>query len=69
MNNSSLLTADRGMHLRIVVVSLVASIAVVAVAIAARMIDLGPADSRTSATIVKPAKPVMAIVEADLTIR
>ena len=69
MNNSSLLTADRAMHLRIVVVSLVASIAVVAVAIAARMIDLGPADNRTSATIVKPAKPVMAIVEADSTIR
>jgi hypothetical protein len=36
MNNSSIFTADRTTHLKIVVVSLVASIAVIAVGLAAR---------------------------------
>ena len=56
MTNSSFFTADRTTHLKIVVVSLLASIAVMAVGIAARP----QVDNTATAQVVKPAKPILA---------
>jgi hypothetical protein len=56
MNNSSFFTADRATHLKIVVVSLLASIAVMVVGIAARP----HANDGLQATVYKPAKAIMA---------
>jgi hypothetical protein len=64
MNNTSLTTADRGTHLKIVAVSLVAAIVVAAVAIAARstLADAGMPGARaaTQATgpVIRAGKPV-----------
>jgi hypothetical protein len=55
MNNSSFFTADQSTHLKIVVVSLLASIVVMAVGIAARP----PAPSTAQAAVYKP-QPVVA---------
>ncbi len=44
--NSSLKTADRTTHLKIVVVSLVASIAIVVIGITAHTVPYGAADGR-----------------------
>jgi hypothetical protein len=69
MNNSSIFTADRVTHLKIVVVSLIASILVLAIGITARS---GPEPGTTvqaSAPIVKAGKPVMATTGAGSTIR
>ena len=55
MNNSSFFTADQSTHLKIVVVSLLASIVVMAVGIAARP----PAPSTAQALVYKP-QPVVA---------
>ena len=61
MNNSSFFTADRTTHLKIVVVSLLASIAVMAVGIAARpQITTGT----QQATVYKPPKAVVATSDA-----
>jgi hypothetical protein len=57
MNNSSFFTADRATHLKIVVVSLLASIAVMVVGIAARP---HAGDNALQATVYKPAKAIMA---------
>jgi len=51
-NNTSIVTADSRTHLKIVVVALIASIAVMAVGISARSV---PQDG-TSARIVTPVK-------------
>ncbi len=52
--NSSMITADRATHLKIVVVALLASLTVMVVGIAARpQLD-------QSAQIVKPSKPMLA---------
>ncbi len=56
MNNSSFFTADRTTHLKIVVVSLLASIAVMVVGIAARP----HASDNGMQTVYKPAKAIMA---------
>jgi len=58
MTNSSFFTADRATHLKIVVVSLLASITVMVVGIAARPhVDLG----ETSQTnVYKPQKAILA---------
>jgi len=66
MNNSSFFTADRATHLKIVVVSLLASIAVMAVGIAARP-QVG--DTGMQATVYKPAKAIMATSEATKEVR
>jgi hypothetical protein len=58
MNNSSFLTADRATHLKIVVVSLLASIAVMMVGIAAR--PQLPNGSHQQASVYKPVKAMMA---------
>jgi hypothetical protein len=68
MNNSTIFTADRTTHVKIVAVSLVASIAVLLVAITAR--NITPADTTARIQIAGPAvkagKPV-AISHSDTT--
>ena len=67
MNNSSIFTADKSTHLKIVVISLIASIAVIVVGIAARTT---PVDStariQTAGPAVKAGKPT-AITSSDIT--
>ena len=55
MNNSSFFTADRTTHLKIVVVSLLASILVIVIGIAARPVADNPVQ-----TVYKPTKAIMA---------
>ena len=58
MTNSSFFTADRTTHLKIVVVSLLASIAIMAVGIAARpQVTVDP----QQANVYKPAKAIVAV--------
>lgn len=65
MNNSSIFSADRTTHLKIVVVSLVASIAVMIVGIAARTTVPDPAARiQTAGPAVKAGKPT-AITRSD----
>ena len=65
MNNSSFFTADQSTHLKIVVVSLLASTVVMAVGIAARP----PASTTAQVTVYKP-RPVVATQMTDaMTIR
>ena len=66
MNNSSFFTADRATHLKIVVVSLLASIAVMVVGIAARP---GANDNGMQATVYKPTKPIMATSDVTKEVR
>ena len=54
--NSSMITADRATHLKIVVVALLASVTVMIVGIAARP----QVDNSNTAQIVKPNKPMLA---------
>jgi hypothetical protein len=68
MNNFSIFTADRGTHVKIVVVSLIASIIVIAVGITART-GVDTASMQASSTIVKATKPVMATTTGAGTIR
>jgi hypothetical protein len=67
MNNSSLLTADRATHLKIVVLALVCATLVATAGIASK---LGArAQGQTEATVVVPAKPMSAAAAVDHTIR
>ena len=54
--NSSMITADRATHLKIVVVALLASVTVMIVGIAARP----QIDQSNTAQVVKPSKPILA---------
>ena len=54
--NSSMITADRATHLKIVVVALLASVTVMVVGIAARP----QLDQSATAQVVKPTKPILA---------
>jgi hypothetical protein len=66
MNNSSFFTADRTTHLKIVVVSLLASIVVLVVGIAARpQADAG----MQQATVYKPPKAILATSDAAQSVR
>lgn len=65
--NSSMFTADRTTHLKIVVVSLVCAILVAGVGIAARVTDNG--SGRFEATVLKAGAPVTAATNAGNTIR
>jgi hypothetical protein len=69
--NSSLLTADRMTHLKIVVVSLMLATLVAGIGIAARVADAtsGIARLEAAAPVVKASKPVTAAASADTTIR
>jgi hypothetical protein len=68
MNNSTIFTADRTTHLKIVVISLVASILVIVVGIAARTTTTADATTtsriQTAGPAVKAGKP-MAITHSD----
>jgi hypothetical protein len=67
MNNSSLLTADRATHLKIVVLSLLCAILVAGAAIASRLGERG--QSQTEATVVVPAKAISTAAAAGRAIR
>jgi hypothetical protein len=58
MNNTSMFTADRKTHLKIVVVSLVCATAVAAVGVTSRIADTGY--GRLEATVIKAGTPVTA---------
>ena len=68
MNNSTIFTADRTTHLKIVVVSLVASIAIIVVGIAASRTTTTTAENtariQTAGPAVKAGKPI-AITHSD----
>lgn len=59
MNNATIFTADQTTHLKIVVVSLIASILVIGIGIAARpAITDSPARIQTAGPAVKAGKPM-----------
>jgi ABC-type proline/glycine betaine transport system permease subunit len=62
MNNTSMFTADRMTHLKIVVVSLVCATVVAAVGVTARMADAG--NARLESTVIKAGTPMTASSEA-----
>ena len=66
MNNSTIFTADRTTHVKIVVVSLVASIAILVVGITARNTTAADTTARiqTAGPAVKAGKPI-AITHSD----
>jgi hypothetical protein len=68
MNNSSLLTADRMTHLKIVVVSLVCATLIAGIGIASRVSE-SSADGGIEATVIKAGRPMTAATAADHTIR
>jgi hypothetical protein len=68
LNNSSLLTADRMTHLKIVVVALMCATMVAGVGVAARVTD-GAATAGMEATVVKVGTPVTASTSLDRTVR
>jgi len=62
MTNTSFFTADRTTHIKIVVVSLLASITVMVVGIAARP-NVTPVDEAQQVHVYKPAKAILATSE------
>jgi Na+-transporting NADH:ubiquinone oxidoreductase subunit NqrC len=69
MNNSSLLTADRMTHLKIVVVSLVCATLVAGIGVAARVTDGATAGNGRMEAVLKIGKPVTASTTEDRTVR
>jgi hypothetical protein len=59
MNNTSMLTADRSTHLKIVVVSMICATLVAGIGIAARVSD----STGLQATVIKAGAPVTASTE------
>jgi hypothetical protein len=64
MNNTSMFTADRMTHLKIVVVSLVCATLVAAVGVTSRMADTG--NGRLDSTVIKASAPMTASSEASV---
>ena len=60
MNNSSMFTADRMTHLKIVVLSLVCATLVAGIGIASRIADGNSANGRLEATVIRAGAPVTA---------
>lgn len=60
MNNSSMFTADRMTHLKIVVVSLVCATLVAGIGIASRVTDGATTSAGMQATVIKATAPVTA---------
>ncbi len=60
MNNSSMFTADRTTHLKIVVMSLVCATLVAGIGIAARMNDGASSNARFETAVIKVTAPVTA---------
>lgn len=69
MNNSSMFTADRMTHLKIVVVSLVCATLVAGIGIAARVNDGTSSNSRYETAVIKVTAPVSATANNGNTIR
>ena len=69
MNNSSMFTADRTTHLKIVVVALVCATMVAGIGIAARVTDGTITASGLQATVVKATAPVTAATTDSSTVR
>jgi hypothetical protein len=67
MNNSSLFTADRMTHLKIVVVSLVCATVVAGIGVASRATDVG--NGRLEATVIKATAPVTAATTERTSVR
>jgi hypothetical protein len=65
MNNSSMLTADRMTHLKIVVVSLVCATIVAGIGVAARVTDASTTNGRLEATVIRAGAPVTAATETN----
>ena len=65
MNNSSMFTADRMTHLKIVVVSLVCATLVAGIGIAARVNDSTSANGQLEATVIKAGTPVQAATDSN----
>jgi len=65
MNNSSMFTADRMTHLKIVVVSLVCATLVAGIGIAARVSDGTTGNGRMEATVIKAPAPVTAAADGN----
>ena len=66
MNNSSMFTADRQTHLKIVVVSLICATIVAGIGVAARVSDgTMTANGRLEATVIKAGAPVTAATETN----
>jgi ABC-type proline/glycine betaine transport system permease subunit len=61
MNNTSMFTADRMTHLKIVVVSLVCATVVAGIGVTARLTDAG--NGRLEATTIKAGAPITAANE------
>jgi ABC-type proline/glycine betaine transport system permease subunit len=61
MNNTSMFTADRMTHLKIVVVSLVCATLVAGIGVTARMSDAS--NGRLEATVIKAGAPMTASSE------
>ena len=62
MNNTSMFTADRMTHLKIVVVALVCATLVAAVGVTSRIANAG--NGRLEATVIKAGAPMTASSEA-----
>ncbi|MPZ41226.1 MAG: hypothetical protein GEU95_24910 [Rhizobiales bacterium] len=69
MNNSSMFTADRMTHLKIVAVALVCATLVAGVGIADRVTDGTMTSGRLQATVIKATAPVTAAVTDTSAIR
>ena len=65
MNNSSMFTADRMTHLKIVVVALVCATMVAGIGIAARVTDGMMTSSGLQATVIKATAPVTAAADSN----
>jgi len=65
MNNSSMFTADRMTHLKIVVVSLVCATIVAGIGVAARVSDASTTNGRLEATVIRAGTPVTAATETN----
>jgi hypothetical protein len=65
MNNSSMFTADRMTHLKIVVVSLVCATIVAGIGVAARVSDASTTNGRLEATVIRAGAPVTAATETN----
>jgi hypothetical protein len=64
MNNTSMVTADRMTHLKIVVVALICATLVAAIGVTARMADAG--NGRLEASVIKVGPPMTASSERSL---
>ena len=69
MNNSSMFTADRMTHLKVVIVALVCATMVAVVCIAARVTDGSMTSTGLQATVIKATAPVTAAATDGTTVR